>query len=575
MSQSIRISLILLGVALSLAIFYAWDHIAFKSRTSAILEERGIRPSAAAYDVDILSKSSRYVGTEGHIAAQQYIKTRLSEYLEETQITSYAERVETVIKNRFVEAPVTNIIGFIPANNMSNETKNVALFSHYDSAESSFGANDNAAGVATLLATAEYAAQQNVRNYNLWLVFVDAEEIGLLGSKALKDSGFLENIDYLLNIEARGNSGHSVIFEHIGSDTQLRNFLNLSRVTYTDSLVLDIYKILPNMTDVDELALGLSQNVQLLINTAYFGNGFAYHNEFDGIDALNYQGLLHHITQSLALLDFASLPNTETPVRDDKALFIKTLTKSLSISAPQIVVTRIGLGLFALMLLLAGYQCSIFFQRNQNKPQRVWSLVLKLCSFLLIPIIPTTIIVIVSVILGRVLGDRAALSTLSLLLYVPLLICVISFVYTQIVVRWYGLGLARLGADLLLAIITLLVCLQSHSVITVLVSATLLRTLGIALSFVIPQFSIPILATLVGAFFAYNLHLFEVLIYLGGIKTPLILTALTLVGVSGNIIEIVGRLNHSTAKQRRKDIETTVKPDSIFGSDSMVSRSKH
>lgn len=76
----------------------------------------------------------------------------------------------------------TNIVATIPATGASAGT--YVLGAHYDSVSGSPGANDNATGVALVMATARYLAELPCRSHDVLVVAFDEEEIGLVGSAA-------------------------------------------------------------------------------------------------------------------------------------------------------------------------------------------------------------------------------------------------------------------------------------------------------------------------------------------------------------------------------------------------------
>jgi Zn-dependent M28 family amino/carboxypeptidase len=59
----------------------------------------------------------------------------------------------------------------------------VVVGAHFDSVPPSPGANDNATGVAAVLATARYVTSLPCRSKNFFFVLFDEEEVGLVGSK--------------------------------------------------------------------------------------------------------------------------------------------------------------------------------------------------------------------------------------------------------------------------------------------------------------------------------------------------------------------------------------------------------
>lgn len=76
----------------------------------------------------------------------------------------------------------TNVYAELPATDGSSSV--LVVGAHYDSVPNSPGANDNATGVAIVLALARYLATIECRTHNVLFVLFDEEEIGLVGSDA-------------------------------------------------------------------------------------------------------------------------------------------------------------------------------------------------------------------------------------------------------------------------------------------------------------------------------------------------------------------------------------------------------
>lgn len=66
------------------------------------------------------------------------------------------------------------------------------------------GANDNASGIAAMLALARYFKQLPAPDYHILFVAFGGEEFGLLGSKAMADSIRMEAIAQVVNLEMLG-----------------------------------------------------------------------------------------------------------------------------------------------------------------------------------------------------------------------------------------------------------------------------------------------------------------------------------------------------------------------------------
>ncbi len=137
-------------------------------------------------DVFILSQDSmqgRRTGTEGAFKARKYIISRY----EEVGILSFNEGYKSTFsfKNNSGELiEGTNVIGYLPG----ESDQYVVISAHYDheGMKNGYiynGADDNASGVAGLLAIAEYVSNNPSRFSYIFCAF-DAEELGLRGAKS-------------------------------------------------------------------------------------------------------------------------------------------------------------------------------------------------------------------------------------------------------------------------------------------------------------------------------------------------------------------------------------------------------
>lgn len=74
------------------------------------------------------------------------------------------------------------------------------------------GANDNASGVAMLLALGETIKSKPLKKYNTLLVAFAGEEAGLVGSKYMSENPLCEisKIRFLLNLDIMGSGEHGI-----------------------------------------------------------------------------------------------------------------------------------------------------------------------------------------------------------------------------------------------------------------------------------------------------------------------------------------------------------------------------
>ena len=85
---------------------------------------------------------------------------------------------------------------------------------HYDSVANSPGAGDDASGVAVVLETLRALKTGSPLERDIIVLFADGEENGLDGSRLFVDEHpWAKEVGVVLNFDARGNSGPSIMFE--------------------------------------------------------------------------------------------------------------------------------------------------------------------------------------------------------------------------------------------------------------------------------------------------------------------------------------------------------------------------
>jgi hypothetical protein len=192
------------------------------------------------------------------------------------------------------------------------EGKAIILLAHYDSVPAGPGASDDESGVATVLETVRALKARGVQStHPILAVATDGEEAGLLGAASfVHNPAFRSRVGVVVNVEARGNQGPSLLFQTSPGDSKLIDLYKKSVPEYqTSSLFSVIYKLLPNDTDLTVfLRAGLTG-----FNFAFSGNVAHYHTTLDRRANLSMSTLQNHgdnmlgVTSSLMQTDFASL----------------------------------------------------------------------------------------------------------------------------------------------------------------------------------------------------------------------------------------------------------------------------
>lgn len=192
-------------------------------------------------------------------------------------------------------AQLTNILAELPG---TQPGPAVLLVAHYDSVAAGPGVSDNAAGVACALEVAR-ALQSSPRRNPVLLLYDDGEEVGLLGAELFMASERARSIGAVVNLEARGTSGASFLFETSRDNSWLvRRAARRMPRPVTSSVFSFVYDRLPNDTDLTVFKrAGLPG-----LNLAFIGSAARYHTPQDSLANLSRASLQHHGDNALALV---------------------------------------------------------------------------------------------------------------------------------------------------------------------------------------------------------------------------------------------------------------------------------
>jgi MFS family permease len=312
------------------------------------------------------------LGSPEDAAARNYLVAQLTDLGLQPQIFSSIGVDATA---RLIIAGKTNdIVGRLPG---TASGPAIILMAHYDSVYRAPGAGDDASGVASILEILRALKQGPPIQRDVIVLFTDGEEEGLLGAEAFAHSHpWMKDAGLILNFEARGNRGPSLLFETSRNNRPLIEAVaHVAPHPIGSSLFYELYKILPNDTDFTVFRpAGIPG-----LNFA-FGEGLeAYHSPLDTSDHLSLASLQHHGSYGLALtryfghVDLAALRNS----RDDDVFFDWFGSRLVTycqrwVLRGQILVTL----LFAVALVLAF--------RSPEFSKRQFSLALLACLAILI-----------------------------------------------------------------------------------------------------------------------------------------------------------------------------------------------
>lgn len=208
----------------------------------------------------------------------------------------------------------------------SQNSKAILVMAHYDSQPNTPGAADDGSGVASMLETIDLLKNADALKNDIYFLFTDLEEVGLLGAEAfVKSYPELKDIGLILNFEARGNNGVSFTFETSSENGwAVREFAKASDKALGNSLAYEIYKLMPNDSDFTMFRdTGISG-----LNTAFIDGYSYYHSAVDTPGNINLGSLQH---QGDLMLDFINhFGNTDlTSTKGEDVIFFNLFNKIL------------------------------------------------------------------------------------------------------------------------------------------------------------------------------------------------------------------------------------------------------
>jgi hypothetical protein len=308
----------------------------------------------------------------------------------------------------------------------------VLLTAHYDSVPASPGAGDDGAGVGALLEIARILKLGPALERTVLLLLSDGEEFAMLGARAFSAGpGRLMSIGDVVNLDARGTSGPSLLFE-VGPSRggRLSRALDALPRPVASAVFTSIYAMLGGGTDFsvyrDAGAGGL--------NFAFVAGAERYHTAHDTLDQLSLGSLQHHGDNALAAVrSLAREPAAEDPSADDATDLV--FTDLLARKVIHLPALRVPI-LAASFLLLWVVAIVARMRRARISPRHVArSALVQLASILVATVLGAALTAGLALAagvperdgllgyLGMPLGDRRAglfmISTLSLAVLLP------------------------------------------------------------------------------------------------------------------------------------------------------------
>ena len=264
----------------------------------------GFSSARVVKDIEVISKEHHSVAhPEERAEVREYLIRRLAETGADTiQVFRYDSLVGPQNKHVVYTFDAYDVLAEYAPLKASDDTTYLMFVAHYDSRYSqpfakdtvwSYGAADDGYGVGVALETVSQLLKERQEwNQGVKILFTDAEEVGMMGMKAIweNDRQVFDNVGLIINIEARGPWGPALLFEACpGNEKVIDLYASVAKYPYTYSLTTVVYGFMPNFTDftiVKDSIPGLNFSTITDVNH--------YHTHLDNFSNISEKAIQHY-----------------------------------------------------------------------------------------------------------------------------------------------------------------------------------------------------------------------------------------------------------------------------------------
>ena len=373
-----KIRPVFLLMAVASAALLAYGFLTLPKEQPAHVE--GFSSARVLEDIEVISRDHHSVAhPQERAAVRDYLEGRLREMGGEVSLFRYDSL--TGPQNKHVEYTfdAVDVLAEFPPMKESADTTYLMMVAHYDSRYSqpmpadtvwSYGAADDGYGVGVILETVSQLLKSRQEwNQGVKVLFTDAEEVGMMGMKAIwaNDSHVFDNVGFIINIEGRGTWGPALLFETSpGNEKIMDLYSDASRYKYTYSLTTVVYGFMPNFTDftiVKDHIPGVNFSTIADINS--------YHTDKDNFSNVSGKTVQHYGEQILPLaMQYVTDPaySDKDALRSDKDTVNFTVPLLGLFNVGETMYVIINVVIFMIFLLLFGLEGV----RGRLKPMRVF-----------------------------------------------------------------------------------------------------------------------------------------------------------------------------------------------------------
>jgi len=310
------------------------------------IEALGLKGEVMSFDVDI---NERIAKIETKMAADKDYAAYMNRFM---KAKGYDEP-HSYVRGKFgdVKADTVTLHNILVKVDAPQTDDGIMFVSHYDSVPTGPGAGDDGIAVASMLAYLQKVMAGAPPKNDLYFLFTDGEEQGLLGAYDYVENNFEKEkakIKSVFNFEARGNQGGLFMFESSKDNYELVSHFNRAvPQPIAFSIATTIYEHMTNDTDFS-----------VFKRAKYDGLNFAmvegfehYHASSDTAENLNKDTAYQYMETVFSLGDYFGQLDLTTLRHSQKGLFFPFLGLT-TIVLPEIIGYLLGATPLMLALLV-------------------------------------------------------------------------------------------------------------------------------------------------------------------------------------------------------------------------------
>ena len=302
-----RIRPIILAFAVVLAGMLAYGLFTQPSPKPADAE--GFSAARVVEDIAVISKDHHSVAhPQERAQVREYLIDRLEGLGADTvMIFSYDSLLSPKDRHVVYTFDAHDILAEFAPLEGTDDSPYLMMVAHYDSRYSqpmpkdtvwSYGAADDGYGLGvTLEVVSQLLKDRKEWKQGVKVLFTDAEEVGMMGMKAIlqNDKHVFDNVGLMINLEARGTYGPVLLFETCpGNERVMDLYADAAKYPYTYSLTTTVYKFMPMYTDFTAVKDEIPG-----LNFSNIADVNHYHTDLDNFSNISEKTIQHYGAQVL------------------------------------------------------------------------------------------------------------------------------------------------------------------------------------------------------------------------------------------------------------------------------------